>query len=60
MKPIITALALTICFSFQALAQKGPCTEEFVRAESAKQSPWLGNPVEGERDSGLKPNTIPL
>jgi len=20
----------------------------------------LGNPVEGERDSGLKPNTIPL
>jgi hypothetical protein len=22
--------------------------------------PILGNPVEGERDSGLKPNTIPL
>jgi len=23
-------------------------------------SPWMGNPVEGERDSGLKLNAIPL
>jgi hypothetical protein len=21
---------------------------------------WMGNPVEGERDSGLKPNSIPV
>ncbi len=28
--------------------------------ESATHANILGNPVEGERDSGLKPNTIPL
>ena len=26
----------------------------------AKKHPSMGNPVEGERDSALKPNTIPL
>ena len=30
-----------------------------VRRKSRKKE-TLGNPVEGERDSGLKPNTIPL
>jgi len=31
---------------------------ENVYAESNSEK--VGNPVEGERDSGLKPNTIPL
>jgi hypothetical protein len=29
-------------------------------AKGVATSCWVGNPVEDERDSGLKPNTIPL
>jgi len=35
------------------------CIVEVTCADSGKTG-YLGNPVEGERDSGLKPNTIPL
>jgi len=32
-----------------------------AKISTFEQPLWnLGNPVEGERDSGLKPNTIPL
>jgi len=37
-------------------------TSRFARTFqlAASASTMLGNPVEDERDSGLKPNTIPL
>ena len=35
--------------------------DEAAKISTFEQPLWnLGNPVEGERDSGLKPNTIPL
>jgi hypothetical protein len=37
--------------------------KEFIRISGMTHpllSTVVGNPVEGERDSGLKPNTIPL
>ena len=36
------------------------CIADAVRVEALGIPDSLGNPVEGERDSGLKPNTIPL
>jgi len=34
--------------------------EDYREHPEAKFVDQMGNPVEGERDSGLKPNTIPL
>ena len=39
MRRVATTVLLTVFFVFPVFAQKGPCTEESIKAESAKPGP---------------------
>lgn len=40
MRYSIALLSLTAFFALPAIAQKGPCTEEFIKARVGQENPW--------------------
>ena len=40
MRYSLALLTLTIVLALPAIAQKGPCTEEFIKSQLSQESPW--------------------